>query len=518
VAVGTLRRVAIVAAYAVVFWLILPWGLLQLAGRLDRAAGWQPHAFPAAGWPLLVGGAFLLGAGMLELWRGGGGLPVGAMPPPRFTRRGPYRWARHPIYLGFNLGLLGAGLLLGSPALTWVVAPLFLPVWIGYALLEERALLRRFGAAYARYRRQVGLVPRFGLYRLSQLAMWLRVLRWRAEGRGHVPASGPVVLVFNHATFFDPAYLGASLLRPIHFLTTAEAYRSPSLGWLVRRYVNIPLRRYRQDIIACREMLRVLGEGRIIGMAVEGERSVWGRYQGCLPDVAGIVARLGVTVVPVGISGSYDAGPRWASRNRRRPVRIRFGPPLVFDDRPPVQVIDQGIRALLDRDPQPVQLGEAERQRIDRVLWRCPSCWSEAGWVPDELACEACGFRAEPLPEGLLRLPDGSHVTLADLGERVLAAPETAALTFQAGIWHEPDWFGPIRALRFCGSGEVAVGPAGIRAAALSLPLDQLSTVSTERSDTLQVTTRAGMWQIRPVAMSVFRLQAALDCWRTAAV
>jgi hypothetical protein len=219
-------------------------------------------------------------------------------------------------------------------------------------------------------------------------------------------------------------------------------------------------------------------------------------------------------VVPVGISGSYDAGPRWASWNRRRPVRIRFGPPLVFDDRPPVHVIDQGIRALLDRDPQPVRLGEAERQRIDRVLWRCPSCWSEAGWVPAELACTACGFRAEPSSEGLLRLPDGSQVTLAELGDRVLAAPETAALTFQAGIWHEPDWFGPIRALRFCGSGEVAVGPEGIRAALLSLTLDQLSTVSTERSDTLQVTTRTGMWQIRPESTSVFRLQAALARWR----
>jgi 1-acyl-sn-glycerol-3-phosphate acyltransferase len=506
VAVAVLRRLAIVAAYAVVFWLLLPWGLLRVAGHLDRAAGWRPHALPAAGWPLLVGGAFLLGAGMLELWRGGGGLPVGAMPPPRFTRRGPYRWVRHPIYLGFNLGLLGVGLLLGSPALTWVVAPLFLPVWIGYALLEERALGRRFGGAYARYRRQVGLVPRFGLYRLSQLAMWLRVLRWQAEGRGHVPGSGPVVLVFNHATFFDPAYLGAALFRPIHFLTTAEAYRSPGL------------RRYRQDITACREMLRVLAEGRIIGMAVEGERSVWGRYQGCLPDVGRIVARLGVTVVPVGISGSYDAGPRWASGNRRRPVGIRFGPPLVFDDRPPAHVIDQGIRALLERDPQPVQLGEAERQRIDRVLWRCPSCWSEAGWVPQGLACGACGFRAEPSPGGLLRLYDGSQVTLADLGDRVLAAPEPEALTFRAGIWHEPDWFGPIRALRFCGLGEVVVGPAGIRAAALSLPLDQLSTVSTERSDTLQVTTRAGMWQIRPVAVSVFRLRAALDRWRANAV
>ena len=513
-AVGILRRFVIVAAYAAVFWLILPWGLLLLAGRLDRAAGWRPHPLPAAGWPLLVGGAFLLGAGMLELWRGGGGLPVGAMPPPRFTRRGPYRWVRHPIYFAFNLGLLGAGLVLGSPALTRVVAPLFLPLWAGYALLEERGLVRRFGTAYVRYRRQVGLFPRIGLYRLSQAAMLLRVLEWRAEGRRYVPRTGPVVLVFNHATFFDPAYLGATLLRPIHFLTTAEAYRSHGLGWLVRRFVNIPLRRYRQDVVACREMLRVLAEGQVIGMAVEGERSIWGRYQGCLPDVARIVARLGVTVVPVGISGSYDAGPRWADRNRRRPVRIRFGPPLVFDGRPPGHVIDQGIRALLDQDPQPLRLQAAERRLLGRVLWRCPSCGSERGWAASELACGGCDLRVEPTPEGLFRISGGSEVSLADLADRVLATPEPGELTFEAGLWHEPDWFGSIGPLQFWGATQFTVGPAGVRSEVLSLPLDQLSTVSTERSDTLQITTRTGMWQIRPVEVSVFRLEAALRRWR----
>jgi 1-acyl-sn-glycerol-3-phosphate acyltransferase len=62
-------------------------------------------------------------------------------------------------------------------------------------------------------------------------------------------------------------------------------------------------------------MLRLLAEGEVIGMAVETERSVLGRYQGVPEDVAGIIARLGVPVVPVGISGSYDSGPRWAERS-----------------------------------------------------------------------------------------------------------------------------------------------------------------------------------------------------------
>lgn len=507
-----MRRVPIILAYAGVFWLALPWTLLVLARAIDARAGWAA-AGSIWGLPLLTTGGWLLAAGMVELWRGGGGLPIGALPPPRFTRRGPYRLVRHPIYVGFNLGLIGVGLWLGSPGLTLVIAPAFLPVWMTYAWIEERGLVRRFGSEYRRYQRQVGMLPRIGLYRLSQLAMWLGVLRWRAEGRSRVPRRGPVVLAFNHATFFDPAYLGAALRRPVHFLTTAEAYRQPGLRWLVSRYVNIPLRRYRQDVVACREMLRVLGEGGVIGMAVEGERSTWGDFRGALPDVAAIAARLGVPVVPAGISGSYDAGPRWASRNRRRPVTVRFGTPLRLQPGNARERLDAAIRALIDRDPQPVHLAGLDRSLLYRVLWRCPACGSEPAWSPASLRCGACGFEAANTADGRFRLTDGSLASLAVLGERVLSWPDDRSLTVEASVWQEDSWFGAIGPLRCLGTGPVTIGPGGIASPWLTLAAAAIARLSTERADTLQVTTRSGMWQLRPAAVSVFRLEAALRRW-----
>ncbi len=509
-------RAALVAAYAVVFWLLLPWGLWRLARVLDRAAGWTARPW-WGGAAVLVAGLALAAWAMTELWRGGGGLPVSALPPPRFTRRGPYALVRHPIYLGFTVALLGAGLAGGSPALSCVVAPLFVPAWVGYARLEERGLERRFGEAYRRYRRRVGLLPRANLYPVAQLVQAFGFLPVRVHGREHVPRRGPAVIVWNHACYLDPAYVGVTTPRYVHHLATAEAYRGGALAWLVSHFCNVPVRRYRQDPTACRELVRLLAEGELVGIAPEGERSVLGDYQGARPDVAAILARLPVPVVPVGVSGNYDCGPRWADALRRRPVAIRVGPPLRFDPAtPPERTIDTGIRALLATDPQPVCLDGLAPERIARVLWRCPRCGDEPTWHAAALHCGACGARFSGTPEGALRDEAGAAHSLAALGRAVREWPETAPLAARVTGWREAAMFGPIRPLAPLGAGELRADREALGFGELRIAYAAIRTTSTERADTLQIATRDAMWQFRFAAGSAFRFQGAVDRWRGA--
>lgn len=63
---------------------------------------------------------------------------------------GPFRFLRHPIYMGFNLLALGSALWLPTPVL-WVA---FVVMFAGSDLRargEETLLLRTFGEAYATY-------------------------------------------------------------------------------------------------------------------------------------------------------------------------------------------------------------------------------------------------------------------------------------------------------------------------------------------------------------------------------
>ena len=77
-------------------------------------------------------------------------------PPERLVVRGPYRYLRHPMITGVSLTLAGEALVFASTAIAIELA-VFVAVNLAYLpLVEESALIRRFGADYERYMDEVG--------------------------------------------------------------------------------------------------------------------------------------------------------------------------------------------------------------------------------------------------------------------------------------------------------------------------------------------------------------------------
>ena len=102
----------------------------------------------------------------------------------RVSTGGPYRFMRHPLYIGSFLMGLGVTLM----ALAWGFVPLFVAVflimYVPKALREEAYLSGRFGDAYATYASAVGAVfPRFargvGPETVPSRFEWRRVWRHR---------------------------------------------------------------------------------------------------------------------------------------------------------------------------------------------------------------------------------------------------------------------------------------------------------------------------------------------------
>lgn len=507
-------RVSIVLGYIAVFWIGLPWSLWQAGAWLDARLPFGLDPWPA-GWVVAGCGAAVMVASIVSLRSRGGGLPVSALPPPRLVVSGPYRWVRHPVYLGFHVGIVGVGFAVGSAGLAMAVGVAFLPAWATYAWFEERGLARRFGAAYRSYQRQVWMLPRLDVDRLVQV-LGRFLLPVRVEGRALVPRRGAAVLVVNHACYADPVFLQHVTWRRIHFLATAEAFRGGAMAWAMRRTCAIPVRRYRVDPGAYRELLRRVDQGALVAVFVEGERAPLGAYQGVLPHVARVLRQLRVPIIPVGISGNYDAGPRWAGRLRVRPVIVRVGAPIVVARGHPAPRVDRAIVSLMVEDPQTVRLAGLERARLGRVLWRCPACLAESGWRAADLHCDACGARWCATVEGRFRACGGhaADSTLAELAQPVWEAAEAASLAVAARGAFERSMAGPIRPLVPLGEGRLVVTPQVVSFQDLSIPLASLRSSSTERADTLQLATSRGMWQFRVREGSVFRLQRAIDRWR----
>ena len=171
------------------------------------------------------------------------------------------------------------------------------------------------------------------LYPLARLALLPAiplVARWRVEGREHVPESGPFILAVNHNSLLDAVFAQAACPRTVHTMTKSSQFRSGLLQWLLVGLQTFPVRRYRVDPQAVRTVLRLLGEGRGVGIYPEAERSWDGRPQAFRRGAIRLMLKAGVPVVPCGISGSYHVWPRWSRRPRRGRVRVRFGAPLHF--------------------------------------------------------------------------------------------------------------------------------------------------------------------------------------------
>jgi len=72
--------------------------------------------------------------------------------------RGPYRFMRHPLYLGMITTTVGLTIGIRSAWGTLAVFVLFVPATVYRARLEERALMARFGEEWNEYARRTSFM------------------------------------------------------------------------------------------------------------------------------------------------------------------------------------------------------------------------------------------------------------------------------------------------------------------------------------------------------------------------
>lgn len=188
----------------------------------------------------------------------------------------------------------------------------------------------------------------------------VRILfRVRAEGWEHVPRSGPVIIAFNHVSVLDGPALGLETVwrvrRRIRFLVAAELFDRPVIGFILRKYDQIPIARGRGDTSALDTAVATIREGAVTALAPEGRVDDHGGTQGLQRMRRGI-ARIAVPtaapIVPVGIWGTQARWPR-GGRSYRRPWRpglgLAYGTPIAppgEDERP--EAFLERLRVALD--------------------------------------------------------------------------------------------------------------------------------------------------------------------------
>ena len=153
-----------------------------------------------------------------------------------------------------------------------------------------------------------------GLYETMYFASAaLMTLGWglRTEGRRHIPAAGPALLVANHQSFFDPILVGLATRRHLCYLARKTLFKNRAFAWLIRMLNAVPIDQEGVGKEGIKTILEQLRLGQAVVVFPEGERTHDGVMHPLRPGVQLLIKRAQVPIIPVGIAGAFDALPRW---------------------------------------------------------------------------------------------------------------------------------------------------------------------------------------------------------------
>ncbi len=246
---------------------------------------------------------------------------------------------------------------LGVDSLEWMSLSLELEAKLGIALLDEemaaigtirdlitaviRASARPAAAGVTRQQRMLAdreywlgpigpALTLIGLFLFGFNKILMRLLfRIRARGLEHLPATGPLLLVANHASDLDPLALAATLpfrrWRQVYWAgDVVRLFGNPVLRLLCRAVHLYPVDE-RVPASAIETASCVLSRGDVQVWFPEGWRSPDGRLQHFLPGVGTLVAKTRAPAIPVYISGTFRAMPRTRRWPKLRAIRVVIG-------------------------------------------------------------------------------------------------------------------------------------------------------------------------------------------------
>lgn len=147
------------------------------------------------------------------------------------------------------------------------------------------------------------------------------IMRVRVNGIENLPEGNDYILCANHKSNWDPIFLAISIPNQIHFVAKKEITTWPIVGWIVKKLGVIPVERDGRDLASLKYSIKLLKEGKTLGIMPEGTRTKNIDRANIKDGVSFMALKAKVDIVPVEIISTFKPF-RKTFVNIHEPVRV----------------------------------------------------------------------------------------------------------------------------------------------------------------------------------------------------
>lgn len=155
------------------------------------------------------------------------------------------------------------------------------------------------------------------------------------KGIENIPTSGPYIIAPNHQSVLDGplalAGMPASVVKQCYFYATEDHVNNSILRYLARKN-NIILMERKELKDSILKLAQVLKNGKNIVIFPEGSRTHTGDVGTFKKTFAILSKELNIPILPVAISGAYEAMPRGSRIANAHHISVEYLPPILPHD------------------------------------------------------------------------------------------------------------------------------------------------------------------------------------------
>jgi long-chain acyl-CoA synthetase len=158
----------------------------------------------------------------------------------------------------------------------------------------------------------------------------------KVSGTENIPKTGKCILCVNHSSYLDAfiveASMPANLRKGLFFIGFRAYFEQPFIKNIIKYIRVIPIDPGMHFVEAMQASSYVLKNNKMVCIFPEAQRTIDGDIKEFKKGVGILAKELNILLVPVLITGSYEAWPRTRPLPKPHQITITFGRPFACSE------------------------------------------------------------------------------------------------------------------------------------------------------------------------------------------